>query len=53
MRTLESRQGLQTGCLEEIAFDQGWISVDQLAERAKLFEKSAYGAYLAKILAET
>ncbi|MBO9473253.1 glucose-1-phosphate thymidylyltransferase RfbA [Shimia sp. R10_1] len=53
VRTLENRQGLQTGCLEEIAFDRGWISVDQLAERAKLFEKSAYGAYLAKILAET
>ncbi|WP_422048473.1 glucose-1-phosphate thymidylyltransferase RfbA [Shimia sp.] len=53
VRTLENRQGLQTGCLEEIAFDRGWISVEQLAERAKLFEKSAYGAYLAKILAET
>lgn len=53
VRTLENRQGLQTGCLEEIAFDRGWISVAQLAERAKLFEKSAYGAYLAKILAES
>ncbi|MBO9399478.1 glucose-1-phosphate thymidylyltransferase RfbA [Shimia sp. R9_3] len=53
VRTLENRQGLQTGCLEEIAFDRGWISVEQLAERAKLFDKSAYGAYLAKILAET
>ena len=50
VRTLENRQGLQTGCLEEIAFDQGWISRDDLAARAELFAKNGYGAYLAGLL---
>ena len=46
VRTLEKRQGLQTGCLEEIAFEQGWISAAELATRAELFRKNAYGRYL-------
>ena len=50
VRTLERRQGLQTGCPEEIAFDQGWISRDDLAVRANLFKKNNYGAYLAGLL---
>ena len=50
VRTLETRQGLQSGCPEEIAFEQGWISADQLAARAKLFAKNGYGAYLAALL---
>lgn len=50
VRTLENRQGLQTGCLEEIAFDQGWISRADLAARAELFAKNGYGAYLAGLL---
>jgi glucose-1-phosphate thymidylyltransferase len=49
-RTLENRQGLQTGCLEEIAFDQGWIDKAALHERAKIFSKNSYGAYLLKML---
>ncbi len=50
VRTLTQRQGLQTGCLEEIAFEQGWISADDLMERAALFEKNDYGTYLKDIL---
>ena len=46
VRTLEQRQGLQTGCPEEIAFEAGWISADDLRARAKLFSKNAYGKYL-------
>lgn len=46
VRTLETRQGLQTGCLEEIAYHAGWISRDALAERAELFKKNNYGQYL-------
>ena len=45
-RTLENRQGLQTGCLEEIAYDFGWITTKDLEERAKLFAKNDYGGYL-------
>ena len=48
-RTLENRQGLQTGCLEEIAFEQGWITKEQLLERAKLFAKNSYGEYLLRL----
>lgn len=46
VRTLENRQGLQTGCPEEIAYLAGWISQDALKERARLFSKTNYGTYL-------
>ncbi len=48
-RTLENRQGLQTGCLEEIAYEQGWIDKAQLLDRARLFAKNSYGEYLARL----
>ena len=50
VRTLEKRQGQQTGCLEEIAFDQGWIDRTALEGRAELFRKNAYGRYLKGLL---
>ncbi len=50
VRTLEERQGLQSGSPDEIAFRQGWIGADELAARAKLFGKNAYGRYLADML---
>ena len=46
VRTLEKRQGLQTGCLDEIAYDKGWISGEALNERADMFKKNDYGRYL-------
>lgn len=46
VRTLEQRQGLQTGSPDEIAFTQGWIDRDQLGARAQLFRKNEYGRYL-------
>ena len=46
VRTLEERQGMQTGSPDEIAFHQGWIDRDGLNARAKLFQKTAYGRYL-------
>ena len=49
-RTLENRQGLQTGCLEEIAFEQGWINTDQLRARAAMFAKNDYGDYLLRLI---
>lgn len=50
VRTLENRQGLQTGCPEEIAFNAGWISVTQLREQASRFAKNDYGSYLLRLL---
>ncbi|MBO6852451.1 MAG: glucose-1-phosphate thymidylyltransferase RfbA [Marivivens sp.] len=52
VRTLSERQGQQIGSPDEIAFHNKWISRDQLRERAKIFGKSEYGAYLAGIAAE-
>ncbi len=46
VRTLEQRQGLQTGSPEEIAFEQGWISADDLLSAAEPLGKNAYGQYL-------
>lgn len=46
VRTLEERQGLQTGSPDEIAYASGWINDDQLRERAEMFGKNAYGKYL-------
>ena len=49
VRTLTERQGLQSGCPEEIAYEQGWITKSALRARAKLFAKNSYGTYLANL----
>ena len=50
IRTLQTRQGLQLGCPEEIAFTNGWISSEDLEKRAALFSKNSYGKYLKSLL---
>ena len=50
VRTLQARQGLQTGCLDEIAYSRGWIDAETLAERAETFGKNEYGRYLKSLL---
>ena len=52
IRTIERRQGLKIGCLEEIAFRLGYISLDKLAQQAKDLGKSDYGRYLQGLLRE-
>jgi len=49
VRTVQHRQGLQIACLEEIAFDAGFIEVDQLRRRGEAFAKTGYGQYLLKL----
>ena len=49
VRTLSERQGQQVGCLEEIAWQQGWIDTDALAALAQKFAKTAYGDYLSRL----
>ena len=50
VRTLQSRQGLQTGCLEEIAYQKGWIDRAALEEMAEAMAKNDYGRYLKTLL---
>ena len=52
VRTLQDRQGLQTGSPDEIAFARGWIDRGQLEARAKKFGKNDYGRYLLGLLQE-
>jgi glucose-1-phosphate thymidylyltransferase len=46
IEVLEKRTGLKIACLEDIAFRQGWISVDQLRRLAEPMRKNQYGQYL-------
>lgn len=46
IRTIQLRQGLQVGCLEEIAFRNGWMDAEELLKAAQPLEKTAYGRYL-------
>ncbi|MNN78349.1 Glucose-1-phosphate thymidylyltransferase 2 [compost metagenome] len=50
MHTIEQRQGLKVACLEEIAYHNGWISVEQLGAQAEALKKTGYGQYLQKLL---
>ncbi|HBV76734.1 MULTISPECIES: glucose-1-phosphate thymidylyltransferase RfbA [Vibrio] len=50
VETIEKRQGYKIACLEEIAFNQGWLSRASLEERAKLMAKNSYGQYLSELL---
>lgn len=50
--TLERRQGLKIACLEEIAFRQGWISLDQLEVLGGALGKSDYGKYILRLAEE-
>ena len=49
---LEKRQGLKIGCLEGIAYRQGWISDERLREVADPMAKNEYGRYLLKVVEE-
>lgn len=48
IRVIERRQGLQVACLEEIAWENGWLSTAELLAAAKFFCKTNYGQYLLK-----
>jgi len=52
VRTLEKRTGQKIGCIEEVAFRQGFIDARQLKRLAKLYSKSDYGAYLEQLVEE-
>ncbi len=50
VQTIEARQGLKVACLEEIAFNQGWLSAEQLRTEATALSKTGYGQYLLRVL---
>lgn len=46
VQTIEHRQGYKIACLEEIAYNNGWINADQVLASAKILSKTSYGQYL-------
>ena len=51
VRVIEDRTGTKVGCVEEVAWRNGWISSDDLAALAEPLAKSGYGAYLQRLAA--
>ncbi len=52
IHTIEKRQGLKVGCLEEIAYQKGFITKEQLLKVAESMKQTDYGAYLMKRYAQ-
>ena len=52
VQVIEERQGLKIGCIEEVAYRQGFIAADQLERLAEPLMKSGYGQYLMTVLGE-
>ena len=50
IEVIEKRTGLKVACLEGIAYQQGWITTDKLAELAEPMKKNQYGQYLLKLI---
>ncbi|EMD9369025.1 MULTISPECIES: glucose-1-phosphate thymidylyltransferase RfbA [Enterobacterales] len=50
VETIEKRQGYKVACLEEIAYNNGWISKQDLMIRAELMAKNSYGEYLLSLV---
>ncbi len=50
VQVIEDRQGLKVGCIEEIAFKNGWINKEQLKKEADKLLKSGYGKYLLNLI---
>jgi glucose-1-phosphate thymidylyltransferase len=53
VRVIEKRQGTKIGCIEEIAYRNGFISKEKLLQQAEELKKSGYGLYLKKVAEET
>jgi glucose-1-phosphate thymidylyltransferase len=50
VQTIEHRQGYKIACLEEIAFNHGWLSKEQIKQTAILMSKNTYGQYLLSLI---
>jgi glucose-1-phosphate thymidylyltransferase len=52
IRTIQHRQGLLVGCLEEIAYTKGFITIDELRRLVARYDKNDYGRYLQRLIDE-
>ena len=52
VETIETRQGYKIACLEEVAYNNGWLSDDQLLEIGKGLSKNSYGSYILSLLSD-
>ena len=52
IHTIETRQGLQIACLQEIAYNNGWLSADEIYNDVQDMLKTEYGQYLLRIIKE-
>ncbi len=50
IRTIETRQGLQVACLEEIAYDNGWLGADEIRRGAAEMSHTPYGQYMMRMI---
>ena len=46
IQTIENRQGLKVACIEEIAYEMGYITAEELTQLAQPLKKNQYGQYL-------
>lgn len=53
VQTIENRQGLKIAVLEEIAWQQGWLTLDQVVSAGERLSKTGYGQYLLKLVGES
>lgn len=52
VETIEKRQGYKIACLEEIAYNNGWLSKEQIQKTGKILSKNGYGQYLLNLIKE-
>ena len=52
IRTIQNRQGLQVACLEEVAWENGWLTSGDLHRIGTEYQKTQYGRYLLNIIKE-
>ena len=50
VKAIEESQGLKIGCLEEIAFTNGWINYKTINMQRKLLSRTSYGKYILRII---
>mgnify|MGYP003409425723 CR=1 FL=1 len=53
VETIEKRQGLRVACLEAIAYENGWLSADDLRRIGAVMSKNGYGQYLLQLAGQS